>query len=535
MSSLTRAEKWFYAFALATVFLAGANAFKDSDSFYHLKAGQVIWETKSIPRTDVFSSSAPGGKWVTHEWLAELLFYGVYHVGGFNGVIVAVALLAVLTYFLVIQTAMNRGAKLAVAAVIALVIGYLPFDLWVPRPQIFSFLTFALLLFSLESYRRTKQLRWLYLSVAVMWFWANTNASVLLGLVVMLFYAVSEFLKSKKDGSRLSLAFLGALAASLANPNTYHILFYRNDIQEGIRLLRILEWYPITYFIGQNGTKLFLAEMILPVILLLWYFGFQKKHRDLTSLGVVIGIAILPFISFRLVGFWPLAVTPFLAPVFSQAKQRFIAVGFGVIAVVFVMRVNRIPTSYYNRLTVPVQAVDFIEQTGLKGPFFNLYNEGGYLLWRLWPREHVFVDARAEVYEGRPFNELFAIASNSPEADRLINDTYQFNYMILAYRPESLAQWIFPLVKRLSNEGWPLVYWDDTVVVFVRPVPGNQDIIAKYALWHVNPFRPPESIPAAEARPAKNEIDALLKRVPDSQAVQFYLRQFEASHAQIRP
>src|SRR3954471_23015411 len=104
MRSLTSTEKWFYVLALVLIFIAGLNAFKDADSFYHLKAGQLIWETKSIPRTDVFSSSASGGPWVTHEWLAELFMYGVYRVGSYQGVMFSVALLALFTYFLVIHT-----------------------------------------------------------------------------------------------------------------------------------------------------------------------------------------------------------------------------------------------------------------------------------------------------------------------------------------------------------------------------------------------------------------------------------------------
>jgi len=174
--------------------------------------------------------------------------------------------------------------------------------------------------------------------------------------------------------------------------------------------------------------------------------------------------------------------------------------------------------------------VDFIQQTGLQGPLFNLYNDGGYLLWRLWPQERVFVDARAEVYQGRPFKELFAIVSNGSDADKLINNTYRFNYMVLGYHPDSLFQWILPLLKKLAADRWPLVYWDDTVVIFVRPIPANKDIIEKFALWHVNPFRPPKSIPAAESSLAKAEIDLLLERVPESQIVQFYAQQFAATH-----
>jgi hypothetical protein len=555
MGSLSSREKLFLAFALAVVFIAAANPFKDSDSFYHLKAGQLIWETKSIPRTDVFSSSAAGSPWVTHEWLAELLFYSAFRAGSYKGVILVVALSAVFTYFLVIETARRRGSGVILAALLAIIIGYLPFDLWVPRPQVFSFLAFALLLFSLENYRQKRTKKWLYMSIGTVWVWANLNASVLLGLVVILFYAAAEFSKlyfpkilgkpslSTKEVANLALATSTAFASSLANPNTYHILFYRGDVEEGIRLLRILEFYPITYFYAQSDTKLFLLEIMAPLAFLAWFLGFRKSRRDLTSLGLVVGLAALPFTAFRLVGYWPLAVIPFLAPALSEVRALKVAswrprwvmgAAFVTMGALFVLRISRLPADYFNPATVPVRAVDFIQESGLKGPFFNLYNEGGYLLWRLWPQERVFVDARAEVYRGRPFKELFTIVGDAPGAANLINDTYHFNYMVLGYHPDSLFQWVFPLLKKLASDRWPLVYWDDVVVIYVRPAPENKNIIEKYALWHVNPFRSPQSIPAVESKAAKQEIESLLRRVPDSQVVRYYARQLAARNSEPR-
>src|SRR5213083_1294210 len=53
------------------------------DFWWHLKMGEVIATTRSIPRIDLFSFSAAGRPFVLQNWLGEFLFYGTYVAGGF--------------------------------------------------------------------------------------------------------------------------------------------------------------------------------------------------------------------------------------------------------------------------------------------------------------------------------------------------------------------------------------------------------------------------------------------------------------------
>ena len=62
------------AFGLAVItWLTVSNRFNDPDLWFHLKLGQVVWNTHSIPTTDTFSFTAYGHSWTAHEWLAEVL------------------------------------------------------------------------------------------------------------------------------------------------------------------------------------------------------------------------------------------------------------------------------------------------------------------------------------------------------------------------------------------------------------------------------------------------------------------------------
>jgi hypothetical protein len=42
-------------------------------------------------QTDPYSFTRFGQRWVNHEWLSEVLLFGIYRLAGFGGLIVAFA------------------------------------------------------------------------------------------------------------------------------------------------------------------------------------------------------------------------------------------------------------------------------------------------------------------------------------------------------------------------------------------------------------------------------------------------------------
>src|SRR6478609_869282 len=78
---------------LLTVFTARGR-FSDPDMWWHLKTGEVIWNTHSIPRVDVFSFTAAGRPWEAQEWLSEWTMYGAWKLGGYMGLMVWFAVIA---------------------------------------------------------------------------------------------------------------------------------------------------------------------------------------------------------------------------------------------------------------------------------------------------------------------------------------------------------------------------------------------------------------------------------------------------------
>ncbi len=106
----------------------------------------------------------------------------------------------------------------------------------------------------------------------------------------------------------------------------------------------------------------------------------------------------------------------------------------------------------------PVAAVDYLEASGLAAqPGYNLYEWGGYLIWRGIP---VFIDGRTEVY-GDAFFLYYLQTSEVQENWREPLDDFAVAYVLLK-RPHPLGT-----LLQASGE-WQRAYNDDLAQIFVR-------------------------------------------------------------------
>ena len=59
------------------LFAIAARGVTDPDVWWHLRTGQLILHDHAVPHTDPFSFTRFGQPWVNHEWLSDLLLYGL--------------------------------------------------------------------------------------------------------------------------------------------------------------------------------------------------------------------------------------------------------------------------------------------------------------------------------------------------------------------------------------------------------------------------------------------------------------------------
>lgn len=480
-------NNWLPLLYLGGIFLWSFNQLREFDAWYHLKTGEYILKNLTIPRHDIFSYTASGAEWVTHSWLAEVFFYFVYSVGGFVALAAIAALFSVITYCLVLVLARRFGADTYVMLFLLFTLPFFRvFPLWIPRPQIFSYFFIVLEILFIEQYLKTKNGKYLLFIPIIFLFWANIHASVVLGLAVLFGYIIFE--------KKLILPALASIALSFLNPNTYKVFTYQFEIREVAESLHVREWFSVLVYWNNPGTLFFFGILAAVNIFFLWLYFKSRTAENLRLFGLVLGFSLLPFLSARHIAFFPLVVFPFLAAKLSSLPQARglmekisagkLRVVCGLLGAVFILGAFlRMPKELVNIEILPVRAADFIGANKITGPLFNMYNEGGYLIWRFWPEEKVFIDGRSEVYRGTPAKDYLSIASLHGDWKMLVNEKYKINYALFSYRYDAaLTEQVFRIIRAFLDEGFKMVYLDDAHIVLLRDTEANKAVIKKFAI-----------------------------------------------------
>src|SRR3989338_3388982 len=154
----------------------------NQDIWQHLKTGEYILKEKSIPRADIYSYTAFGNEWVTHEWLSQIIFYFFYFKFGMVSLIFLKAVIITLTFFILFKLInKNKNSNLYLSLILIVFAAFITRYHSYARPHIFSWLFIAVLLFLLQ-----KKL-YVYIPLLTL-IWANTHGSVLLGLAIIAAY-----------------------------------------------------------------------------------------------------------------------------------------------------------------------------------------------------------------------------------------------------------------------------------------------------------------------------------------------------------
>jgi hypothetical protein len=122
----------------------------------------------------------------------------------------------------------------------------------------------------------------------------------------------------------------------------------------------------------------------------------------------------------------------------------------------------------------PVEAADFLEAHPVAGQVFNLYEQGGYLMWRLWPRKSVFIDGRA--LNESVWQDYMHMQDNASYTDGRTTEALLRQYGVQAivmsgFGPLGHMLNLPVAIVYYKQIDWKLVYRDDKVVIFMRQPP----------------------------------------------------------------
>lgn len=472
----------FRLILVVSLYTMGVRKTIDPDLWWHLETGKYITQ-HGIPTSDPFSFTFLGKPWVTHEWLSELLMWWLYDWGGLTALILFFALLTMGTYLLLERVCAGRPFLSTFVVLLSAIASAI---VWGARPQMFNLFFAALFVLILERERYEGWERpWvLWLLVPLTAVWANLHSGYLLGIVIIGTYAGGWGLQNllvTKDALKRPLRMAGVgvasfLAAAL-NPNGIALWWYPFETLSSPSMRAfILEWHSPDF----HNAIFWPFALMVGVGVLAFIFSGKKPTWDeaLLFFGTVVG----GLSSARNIPIFAIVATPIVSRHLLWASQntRFYAllngdtppppttlittilnmvVSLTILFGAFIWTGNTIieneevlPEMY------PVTAVDYLIESGLaEQNGYNLYNWGGYLIWRGVP---VFVDGRADVY-GDEFlffyRQAFDILPNW--ADPL--EAHEVQYVLME-RGSGLG------VILQENEGWQLDYTDDVAEIFVR-------------------------------------------------------------------
>jgi hypothetical protein len=178
------------------------------------------------------------------------------------------------------------------------------------------------------------------------------------------------------------------------------------------------------------------------------------------------------------------AVSDYLYKVQKMKGTNLLVPGVGFLLITF------IPGHYFSVLDTNIgvgllpgvnDSARFFSENQIKGPIFNNYDIGGYLIYHLYGQEKVFVDNRPESYSVAFFKEIYVPMQENEEKWHEVDQQYNFN-VIYFYRRDA-TPWAQPfLIRRLQDENWAPVYVDDYVLIILKQNDQNRDIIQTHEL-----------------------------------------------------
>jgi hypothetical protein len=474
----------------------------DGDFWWTLALGRATWLAGALPAADPLPFTPTPGPYLQAQWLAGLLLYGSYQLGGFAVVLLLRSGLVAVAFALLYLGCRRAGAAPALAglcALLALPIVNVGLSL---RPQVFALVPFVLYL---EGTRRPLAAgRALYLLPLVMVFWANVHGSFVFGLLLVGLALLARLLDLARAGRlrhaptdaearALFALFLVSVLAPLANPYGLGFVAYLRDylaVNPGHVAVGglLTEWLPTS--LATPGGAPFFGSVLIMLVLLYASARYRANSppREVFGLGTAEALRLLVLVWLalrwiRAIIWWGLVLP---APLAGLLQRALIGAPAGLappgrpalnrilLVLAVAAAVGSLP---WWRAALPglapesraliepsplIAAADLILPDEQAGHVFHYVAWGGYLAWRLGPEQRIFVDGRYEAYRPEVFDDYALISAAEPGWEARLTH-YGIGQLVLSRAGQA------GLVTALDGaSGWQSVYQDGDVAVYRR-------------------------------------------------------------------
>lgn len=167
----------------------------DQDLGRHIKLGEIIWQAKEVPKTNLFSYTNPDEPVFNSHWGSQVIFYFVHRSLGVGGLILLSTLVNTAAFGLLFAFAV-RIVGIVIPAILFIPIVFILLDRTWIRPEMFGNLFYAIVLITLFSPRARKIVKWVFPLIAL--FWINLHITAVLGVVAMGVVLAQDALENSK-------------------------------------------------------------------------------------------------------------------------------------------------------------------------------------------------------------------------------------------------------------------------------------------------------------------------------------------------
>jgi hypothetical protein len=461
----------------------------DGDTGWHIRTGDWILQHRRVPHADFFSFSKPGQPWFAWEWGWDVCFAWIHQHGGLAAVVFVNIVLLGAIFASLFRLVRRQCSNDLISIVVTLLVLAGTSLHWLARPHLVSWLFLLLFshILSRASQGRTGILWWLPF---LMLLWTNFHGGFFVGIALVFTYAVDPLVRAlsgprpRRFAEPMPFMICGVACLLISFVNPYgcglhqHVVAYLLDSKQ---VENILEFQSINF--RHPLARYFEILLALGIVA-----AFQDLRRGrFTEALLILGWAHLALVSIRNIPIFLILTAPAVARTIAACTGRFTrfvaaAAEFealerfprlhlfpaAVLAALFLTMTRpgeaKLLRSEYDPAKYPAQAVERLRSSKA----LNVFTDdewGDYLIYRMYPAGHVFVDGRSDFY-GADFESRYL---------ELMNVRYDWEQSLAKYGVDTVLLRVeAPLATALKESPrWKVVYDDGIALIFLREGPPN--------------------------------------------------------------
>jgi hypothetical protein len=468
----------------------------DTDLWWHLAAGREMVARHAWLFSDPFSATPTLTPWIDLQWGFQLGVYFLFVIGGTNAILTAKLALVGMIVMLLCLIIPGRRYRIITAS-LSVAVFYCGRYLFVERPIVLTLVMIVAYLACFERFTQSGRRRWLLPVIPMQIVWTNCQGLFIIGVFIVGAYWVEALVSPRQRGSGSRSALLaGTITACFINPWGWRgaalplSLFQRIlPATANLYSANIAENVPLIALTGPDAVYRTLVITITLIILLV--HALNRTFPRLSHGIILAGFLYLALCAQRNIVLYCVAVIPFCAIALAQnrsrqiitagiCRQRKTAILAAMIVVAIMVFIHSSVVRLYPRhssvapFRLPVAAADYLERHPAPGRMFNASWYGGYLIWRLFPQDKVFIDGRFIIRTPEFFTEYLDVCDHPERFDALAKK-YDISRVVIPFaiftRYRALLRWLY------QRSGWQLAFLDGASVIFVKsdPVSGRID------------------------------------------------------------